>query len=189
MPYTYPYPRPAVTADVVVLQARDGELETLLIRRRAPPFEGRFALPGGFLDLGEDLDQAARRELLEETGLKVRSLIPVGAYGKPGRDPRGPTVSVAFLHLRVGPPLEPRAGDDALEAEFRPARRPPPLAFDHRRILRDALALAERLCEDEREWPRFTSRSTRPEPVRDLWNAVSGRAHTLRAVAKRLHSR
>ena len=130
------YQKPSVTADCVVFDS-GGRL--LLIRRRHPPFEGQFALPGGFVDPGETTEAAARRELLEETGLTARDLRLVGVYSKPGRDPRGWTISVAYL-ISVGDGA-PVAGDDAAEVEFHNDWRELTLAFDHNEIVRDAVAM------------------------------------------------
>lgn len=135
-----PAPRtPLLVTDCVVL---DAEGRVLLIRRGNPPFKGMPALPGGFVDVGETVEDAARREVLEETGVKVGRLALVGVYSDPKRDPRGHTCSVAFL-ARVAR-ATPRAGSDAAEAAWvqRPARES--LAFDHRKIVADALRLSRR---------------------------------------------
>jgi 8-oxo-dGTP diphosphatase len=132
--YCYDYPRPSVTVDVVVV-TRERSPRVLLIRRKHAPFEGRWALPGGFIDMDETLEASARRELLEETGLRPRKLAQLATFGDPGRDPRGRTVSVVYL-AEVGRAAAASAGDDAAEAAWFPLRRLPPLAFDHRDILR-----------------------------------------------------
>jgi 8-oxo-dGTP diphosphatase len=130
------YERPSVTIDCVVFDERD---RLLLIRRRNPPFAGQFALPGGFVDPGETTEDAARRELLEETGLEAHNLRLIGVYSKPGRDPRGWTISIAYLVTTDG--AVPKAGDDAAEVEFRADWRDLPLAFDHNEIVQDAATL------------------------------------------------
>ncbi|MFN8640158.1 MAG: NUDIX hydrolase [Planctomycetota bacterium] len=149
MPFTYEYARPAVTVDVVLFDlAVPTKPRVLLIRRRRAPFRGRWALPGGFVDPHEDLEDAARRELREETGIEVGSLWQLGAYGTPGRDPRGHTISVVFCGAADAAAVAAvRAGDDAADCGFRPAQRPGPLAFDHADILRDARALLPVLRE------------------------------------------
>ena len=146
--YCYDWPRAAVTADVAALsRAPDGTWHVLLIRRANPPYRGRLALPGGFLDVDrEDLETTARRELKEETGLEAPAHMPlVGIYSKPGRDPRGHTVTGVWLALYDWPPPPPKAADDAAEAHWLPLPAADALAFDHHRIVADALRLAERL--------------------------------------------
>ena len=129
-----PKKQPALAADAVVFDKAD---RLLLIRRKNAPFKGRYALPGGFVEYGETVEAAAARELHEETGLRAKSLQLIGVYSDPKRDPRGHTVSVAFL-MRVDGG-EPKGGDDALSAAFVADWRGKRLAFDHDKILADAL--------------------------------------------------
>jgi len=132
--FSYPYPRPSLTVDIALVTV-EPHPRVLLIQRKAEPFAGRWALPGGFVDQDERLIDAARRELKEETGLEHADLEQLHAFGDPGRDPRGWTVSVAFL-ARVRPDeLKPVAGDDAADVGWFPLHSPPPLAFDHAEIL------------------------------------------------------
>jgi 8-oxo-dGTP diphosphatase len=141
------FERPAVAVDVVILTVTDAELRALLILRDEPPFKGRWALPGGFLRVGKggdrSLDDAAARELEEETGLsRARvTLAQLEAFGDEGRDPRTRVVSVAYVAL-VRPDLVPlvRGGGDAARAEWFSVDAPPRLAFDHERILARARA-------------------------------------------------
>jgi 8-oxo-dGTP diphosphatase len=142
----------AVTVDLVVFTIREDELCALTIRRAVPPYRGRWALPGGFVLEDEDLVDAARRELAEETGLDDRRehLEQLATYGAPRRDPRKRVVSVAYLALAAELP-EPAAGSDAADARWQPvdelltgSRR---LAFDHDEILRDGLARARAKLE------------------------------------------
>jgi 8-oxo-dGTP diphosphatase len=130
---------PLLTADCVVLDAKD---RVLLIRRGRPPFEGHYALPGGFVDAGETVEDACRRELLEETGVKAGKLTLIGVYSAPDRDPRFHTASAAFL-TRVRAAVA-QAGDDAATVEWVDNWRRLDLAFDHKLILRDAMKLAVR---------------------------------------------
>lgn len=129
-----PFPAtPALTTDCVVF---DGRGRVLLIRRKNPPFQGGYALPGGFVELGERIEDACRRELSEETGLNVGKLRLVGVYSDPERDPRGHTCSVAYLS-QVDDAI-PTAGDDAAAAEWVADWRSENLAFDHAQIIADA---------------------------------------------------
>ncbi|QPC42210.1 NUDIX hydrolase [Kaustia mangrovi] len=127
---------PLLATDCVVF---DGAGRLLLIERLNEPHAGRFALPGGFVEIGESVEAACRRELAEETGIAAEGLTLVGVYSDPARDPRGHVVSIAFL-TRVGHP-EPAAGSDARAAQFRADWRDLPLAFDHGRIVADAMKL------------------------------------------------
>jgi 8-oxo-dGTP diphosphatase len=141
MEYTYKYPRPAVTADCVVI-SKESEPKVLLIQRGNEPYKGSWAFPGGFMNMDETTEQCAIRELEEETGLKVSSLQQIGAYSKVDRDPRGRTVTVAYL-ARVDAPVTVIAQDDAAQAKWFPLSALPPLAFDHEEIMRDAVLLAK----------------------------------------------
>ncbi|PKK85351.1 MAG: ADP-ribose pyrophosphatase [Thermoplasmata archaeon HGW-Thermoplasmata-1] len=134
------YRNPALTVDGVVLEneAFCG-LRLLLIKRGREPFLGRWALPGGFVGYGELTEDAAVRELKEETGLDCRIIGLVGVYSDPKRDPRKHTVSVTYLMEKTGGTLT--GGDDAAEAKFFDVNELPPLAFDHDKIIRDAFAL------------------------------------------------
>ena len=128
-----------MTADVVLFSHGKRDLEVLLIERGHPPFAGRWALPGGFVDQDEPLERAARRELTEETGLEVGPLQQLGAYGDPGRDPRGHVVTVAFIGVVEAAAHPPRAASDAARSAWFPVSALPPLAFDHDRIVADGL--------------------------------------------------
>lgn len=139
MSYCYEFPRPAVAADSLLLRQGTHGLEVLLIQRKHPPFAGRWALPGGFVEEGETLLQAARRELYEETGLEDVPLRQWAAFGDPGRDPRGWTVSIVFWAWLGAQAPTPQAGDDAALARWWPVDALPPLAFDHAEIIDEAL--------------------------------------------------
>jgi 8-oxo-dGTP diphosphatase len=133
----------AVTVDLVLLTIRSSELHVLLIRRGIPPFEGAWALPGGFVLPDEDLADAAARELDEEAGLSPGHFEQLATYGTPGRDPRGRVITVAYLALLPDQPL-PVAGSDAAVASWQPLASisPEALAFDHARILADGIERA-----------------------------------------------
>ena len=129
-----PVPKtPLLTTDCVVV---DAKRRVLLVRRGHPPFKGKYALPGGFVDIGETVEDACRRELKEETGVKAGRLELLGVYSDPKRDPRGHICSVAFL-TRVTR-ATPKGGDDAAAAEWVEDWSKLDLAFDHAKILRDA---------------------------------------------------
>lgn len=108
--------------------------ELLLIKRNNEPFKGSWALPGGFVDADEDLEDAARRELMEETGVKINVMLQIGAFGKPGRDPRQRTVSIVYM-TDVDTTVKASAGDDAGDAQWFDVNDLPPTAFDHQEII------------------------------------------------------
>ncbi len=131
---------PRLTTDCVAVDAKG---RVLLIRRKYPPFAGHYALPGGFVDVGETVEDACRRELMEETGIKAGALHLVGVYSDPKRDPRFHTAAVVYL-TRVRAP-KAVAGDDAAAAEWIHDWRKADLAFDHALIMRDAMRLLKRI--------------------------------------------
>lgn len=134
--YTYEYPRPSVTVDVVVFgYAGKGRLRVLLIQRGGEPFVGQWALPGGFVEMDEDLETSALRELEEETGVKDLFVEQLYTYGKPDRDPRGRVISVAYFALVNLQDHPPTAASDADQADWFALDELPELAFDHARIL------------------------------------------------------
>ena len=143
MAFVYDYPRPAVTADCVVI-AKENEPKVLLIRRGNEPFKGCWAFPGGFMNMDETAEQCAVRELKEETGLKVTEIKQIGAYSKVDRDPRGRTVTVAYLVV-IDKTEAVKGGDDAAKAQWFPISGLPKLAFDHEEIMKDAKRLFESL--------------------------------------------
>ena len=139
MAYTYKYPRPAVTADCVVI-ANETMPRVLLVQRGIEPFKDSWAFPGGFMNMDETTEQCAIRELEEETGLQITELHQIGAYSKVDRDPRGRTITVAYLAM-IDKPVAVTGQDDAAKAEWWPINAFPPLAFDHEDIMRDALEM------------------------------------------------
>jgi 8-oxo-dGTP diphosphatase len=211
VPYTYEYARPALTVDCVVF-GLDGasptggskskrphkkggspsggsekpELKVLLIQRAREPFAGHWALPGGFVDVGEAPERAAMRELKEETGLASVPLEQLHTFGAPGRDPREHVVSVAHYALVSVGDCRPRAADDAREVGWFPVGRLPSLAFDHHEILRMALA---RLRQKARRQPIARDLLPRKFPIGRLlyvYQAVLGREIDARALRRRL---
>ena len=137
MAYTYKYPRPAVTADCMVI-TKEAEPKVLLIQRGNQPFKGGWAFPGGFMNMDETTEQCAIRELEEETGLRLSKIQQIGAYSKVDRDPRGRTITVAYLAI-VDEPIAVTGQDDAAKAEWWPLSDLPYLAFDHYDIMQDAI--------------------------------------------------
>jgi len=135
MPYTYRYARPALTVDCVVFGLDAEALKVLLIQRKHEPFAGHWAFPGGFVDVGETPEEAARRELEEETGLANVHLEQLHTFGAPDRDPREHVVSVAHYGLVNIEGRRICADDDARDARWFPVHQTPPLAFDHDEIL------------------------------------------------------
>lgn len=138
MSYTYKYPRPAVTTDCVVF-TKEKEPKVLLIQRGNEPYKGCWAFPGGFMNMEETAEECAVRELKEETGLTVNRIRQIGAYSKVDRDPRGRTVSIAYLAI-VDTPTAVSGMDDAAKAAWFPLASLPDLAFDHKDIMTDAIA-------------------------------------------------
>ena len=128
-----------MTVDIVIFTLRDGTLQVLLVKRGVPPFEGQFAIPGGFIREDESLEEAALRELYEETGVRNVFLEQLYTFGDPKRDPRGRVVTVAYYALIASDKLSLVAGADAAEAQWFPTNELPPLAFDHKSILEYAL--------------------------------------------------
>jgi len=140
MPHTYQYPRAALTVDCVVFGLDESELKVLLIQRGLDSFKGKWALPGGFVRVDETLDEAARRELAEEAGLKDVFLEQLYTFGSVDRDPRERVVSVAYYSLVKMAAHDTKAATDAADARWFPISKVPKLAFDHADILATALA-------------------------------------------------
>lgn len=136
--FVYEYPRPALTVDCVVFGLDEGELKILLIQRALEPFKGKWALPGGFVNMDEDLEEAARRELGEETGLSDIFLEQLYTFGTPGRDPRDRVVTVAYYALVNISDHRIHFASDASNAAWFSVQDTPSLAFDHEVILQVA---------------------------------------------------
>ena len=179
-------PNASVTADVVLFTVRREALQVLLVKRAAPPFRGCWALPGGFVEEGETLEAAARRELEEETGVRDVYLEQLYTFGDPGRDPRGRTVTVAYYALVRQAPL--RAASDAAEAAWFPAARPPRLAFDHDAILRTALGrLRAKLSYTTVGFQLLPAKFTLPE-LQGLYETILGRRQDKRNFRRKVLS-
>ncbi|MFO0714383.1 MAG: NUDIX domain-containing protein [Sandaracinus sp.] len=184
--FTYAHPRPALTVDAVVLAFDAGRLSVLLVKRGLPPFEGAWALPGGFVHVDETLDRAVRRELAEETGLTDVYLEELKTFSRVDRDPRERVISVAFVALVRGRSTRIHEGSDAAEARWFALEALPPLAFDHAEILE---AARERLRARVRTRPvgfellpeRFPLRA-----LQELYEAVLGVSLDKRNFRKRV---
>jgi 8-oxo-dGTP diphosphatase len=144
MPYTYEYPRPAVTTDCLIFSRSDEQLYLLLIQRDSPPFEGKWAFPGGFIEIDENIDDAAYRELKEETSIDNIKLYQFKTYGQVDRDPRGRTISIVYYGFISSGNTESEAGSDARATKWFPTDNLPQLAFDHDKIIREALEYLDR---------------------------------------------
>ncbi len=138
--YTYDYPRPSVTSDIAVLRL-EAVPEILLVQRKDPPFKDMWALPGGFMEIEESLEEAARRELMEETGIRAGEMIRFDTYDKPGRDPRGRTITQVFVMIWKEEMGNPEAGSDAAKLKWFGLTELPELAFDHTFILADVIRM------------------------------------------------
>lgn len=147
MEYTYKYPRPAVTADCVVI-TKEAEPKVLLIQRGIDPYKGCWAFPGGFMNMDETTEECAIRELEEETGLNVTEVHQIGAYSKVDRDPRGRTITVAYLVI-IDEPVAVCGQDDAAKAAWFPLLDLPHLAFDHYDIMQDAKCMFEKITQKQ----------------------------------------
>jgi 8-oxo-dGTP diphosphatase len=143
--YCYDYPRPAVSSDCVLFGFDGQDLSVLLVERGKDPYKGRWAFPGGFMNMDETSGQCALRELKEETGVEGIQLEQLGAFSDVDRDPRGRVISVVYLALVKLSDHDPVAGDDAAKAQWFRVRDTPPLAFDHDLVMLNAL---ERLKVD-----------------------------------------
>ena len=138
--YTYRYPHPAVTADCIVFACQNEKTQVLLIKRGSEPCKDMWALPGGFMNIDESAEEAAIRELKEETGIDVKEVTQVGAYSKVERDPRERVITIAFYTV-IDNPVKAVGQDDAKQAEWFTLDNLPTLAFDHSEILSAAIGM------------------------------------------------
>jgi 8-oxo-dGTP diphosphatase len=178
--FTSEHPIFSVTADLVVLTMQGGVFSVLLVRRGGKPYAGRLALPGGFVQEREDIEDAAYRELEEEAGVGPEDVVleQLRTYGAPGRDPRGRVVTVAWLAMGANLP-DPRAGSDAAEAIWVPVEEAlgggEPLAFDHDQILRDGVERARAKLEYSGLAAAFCASEFTVAELRSVYEAVWGR--------------
>lgn len=134
MAFTYAYPRPAVTTDAIVIGLQNNEYHILLIKRGIDPFKGCWALPGGFVEMDEELEAACSRELKEESNITGVQLQQFATFGTIGRDPRHRTISVVYWAI-TNSLLQAKSGDDAASVQWFKLNNLPPLAFDHKEII------------------------------------------------------
>ncbi len=143
--YVYDWPRPMVTVDAVIFGLFTDKAKLLLIRRKNLPFRGKWALPGGFVGIDEELEDAVARELAEETGLVNVTLEQMHTFGKCGRDPRGRQITIVFMGMLTKLPDRIKAGDDAAQVRwFDMEKLPKNLAFDHNEVVKFAIASLKR---------------------------------------------
>lgn len=134
--YTYPYPRPSVTVDIAIFMPKEQEFKLLLVQRAEDPYKRLYALPGGFMEIQETLEEAAIRELQEETGLNIPDLTQVHTFSALDRDPRGRVISTCFAAiLEQSAQINIQAGSDAALAGWFSLTELPPLAFDHAQVI------------------------------------------------------
>jgi 8-oxo-dGTP diphosphatase len=172
--YCYDYPRPAVTTDICLFTVVEDDLRILLIRRGGEPFKGSWALPGGFLQESETLDQCAARELKEETGVEGAHLEALATFSEPQRDPRYRVITAAYFALTPAANHVLSAGSDADEARWHSMHKLPKLAFDHRDIIRAAWkSLIDRLDRDPLIFALLPHRFTLTQ-LQKMYEAVEG---------------
>ena len=133
------YKRPSVTVDVVIFSLHNANLRLLLIQRKGEPYQGMWAIPGGFVHMDESLEEAARRELMEETAVSNVYMEQLYTFGDPNRDPRTRVITIAYIALVPYDAIQPQAGDDAADAAWFSLADLPDLAFDHQKIIDYAL--------------------------------------------------
>jgi len=188
MSYSYDYPHPAVTTDIVAFTVEDEALKVLLVERKYAPFQGRWALPGGFVGIEESLDACAQRELTEETGLEGVYLEQLYSFGDPGRDPRERVISVAYYALLPMRREALAAGSDAADVGWFDADRLPDLAFDHRQIVELARERLTAKLEYSTAGLMLTPEEFTLSEAQRLYEIVSGRPKDKRNFRKWLLS-
>ena len=172
--YHYKYPHPSVTTDCVIFGFDGTRLNVLLIERGNDPYKGCWAFPGGFLNMDESALEGAKRELYEETGLRDAYIHQFHAFSAPDRDPRERVISIAYFALvRL---TDVKAGDDAAKAQWFPLDEIPPLAFDHDKMLREALKALRRLIHFEPIGVELLPENFTKTQLRSLYEAILGKS-------------
>ena len=164
-----------VTVDTVIFTIRDRKLRALLVKRAGPPFQGKWAIPGGFVHGDESLDEAARRELKEETGVADVYLEQLYSFGDPRRDPRGRVITIAYFALVGSDHTSLAAGTDAAEAKWFPMDALPPLAFDHGEILEYALERLRYKLDYTTVGFQFLPKSFTLSELQEVYEAILGK--------------
>jgi 8-oxo-dGTP diphosphatase len=172
--YHYKYPHPSVTTDCVIFGFDGTRLNVLLIERGNDPYKGCWAFPGGFLNMDESALEGAKRELYEETGLRDAYIHQFHAFSAPDRDPRERVISIAYFALvRL---TDVKAGDDAAKAQWFPLDEIPPLAFDHDKMLREALKALRRMIHFEPIGVELLPENFTKTQLQSLYEAILGKA-------------
>jgi 8-oxo-dGTP diphosphatase len=188
MNYSYAYPHPAVTTDIVIFSVRDAVLNALLIRRKSAPYKGRWALPGGFVRIDESVDACAVRELEEETGIRDVYLEQLYTFGEPKRDPRERVISVAYFALAPSQGLSLQAGTDAADVAWYAVDELPNLAFDHLEIIETARARLRAKLEYSTVGLKLMPDEFTLSEAMTLYEIISGQARDKRNFRKWLLS-
>ena len=172
--YHYKYPHPSVTTDCVIFGFDGTRLNVLLIERGNDPYKGCWAFPGGFLNMDESALEGAKRELYEETGLRDAYIHQFHAFSAPDRDPRERVISIAYFALvRL---TDVKAGDDAAKAQWFPLDEMPPLAFDHDKMLREALKALRRMIHFEPIGVELLPENFTKTQLQSLYEAILGKS-------------
>ena len=172
--YHYKYPHPSVTTDCVIFGFDGTRLDVLLIERGNDPYKGCWAFPGGFLNMDESALEGAKRELYEETGLRDAYIHQFHAFSAPDRDPRERVISIAYFALvRL---TDVKAGDDAAKAQWFPLDEIPPLAFDHDKMLREALKALRRMIHFEPIGVELLPENFTKTQLQSLYEAILGKS-------------
>ncbi len=182
------YPKPSVTVDITVFTIKDSRLKILLIKRNLAPFQNSWALPGGFVRMDESLENAAQRELEEETGVRDVYLEQLYTFGGPNRDPRGRVITVAYMALVNSDKLDLHPSTDASDAQWFDAYSLPELAFDHSSILHYALKRLRWKFEYTTVGFTMLSEKFTISQIQTLYEVVFNRKFDKRNFAKKIHS-
>lgn len=182
------YEKPAVTVDTIIFTIREESLQVLLVKRNVEPFKGGWAIPGGFVKINESLDNAAKRELLEETGVENIYLEQLYSFGKVNRDPRGRVITISYIALVNSDKIDLKASTDVLEAKWFKVNDLPKLSFDHKEILSYALQRLKWKFEYTSIGFSLLDKKFKVSELLKLYEIVFGREFDKRNFSKKLHS-